>query len=648
VIDLAYEKIQQGIGAAGSPERQAWIQARDAELDLALQNSVNTKPIEDWMWKAYDVQTDVKHVDLKDGRSLHLFNRGLHKPKELVMVDHQNETVIFSNLTLDASGHFGFIDFSLSPDEKTVAMSFDNNGSLDAFRLVVVDIASKQVLNDNIPTLENSSAWTSNTDLIFSAGTDPNNSTLGHWSLNQPTVVTQTDGDYPFPPKNGWTAIWNANNQWELVSNQGQTITIELQDIRAFVGATPDHVFLLTRNASLLEEIRAVPITATQNATATTVVVRPAQKQPLITSQVLDGAVITVTRWGADRTIQIFDPKTFAITADFPVPDCCSVKLFKWNVPGHLLDITLTSDFVKTKVVTYDLDKKAWQNIDFTSAFMTTPGGHFVSEVVQYPSFDGTMIPMRLTHRKDLVLDSTNPVYVDVYGGFYSTGYIDPYFSPPIAEFMRRGGVYAAPALRGGNELGEAWHQAATLQNKPVTMKDMIAGVQWLVANHWTQANLICSHGTSNGGLTVASSGLLAPSAFGLVIPASGVDDLLHKESYDPEFGPGWNYEYGDSRNAPDAAWLKTISPVVLAEDSKAAPKFLVMVGLDDSRVNPQHSFDLTEALKLALPNDTGIFMDGVDHSGHWLESPSYQDVIGWHSQVVEWTFVFDQVGWTF
>lgn len=80
----------------------------------------------------------------------------------------------------------------------------------------------------------------------------------------------------------------------------------------------------------------------------------------------------------------------------------------------------------------------------------------FVTEQVFYPSYDGTVIPMFIIHRKDFVRNSNASTVLYGYGGFDVN--ILPAFSPSRILFLQNmDGVYAVANIRGGGSENENW-----------------------------------------------------------------------------------------------------------------------------------------------------------------------------------------------
>jgi len=151
-----------------------------------------------------------------------------------------------------------------------------------------------------------------------------------------------------------------------------------------------------------------------------------------------------------------------------------------------------------------------------------------------YASKDGTRIPMFLSFRKGMMLDGSNPVFLHGYGGF-NVG-ISPDYVRSWATFINRGGILADAGIRGGDEYGERWHDAAKFGNKQNTFDDFVAAAEWLGREKYTTRDRLMVGGGSNGGLLIGACLNQRPDLFGAALPAVGVMDMLrfHK------FTIGW------------------------------------------------------------------------------------------------------------
>ena len=88
------------------------------------------------------------------------------------------------------------------------------------------------------------------------------------------------------------------------------------------------------------------------------------------------------------------------------------------------------------------------------------------------------------TLRKGAKLDGRHPTVLFGYGGFNIS--VVPSFSPAIAAWLEKGGVYAVANIRGGGEYGSEWHKAGTKERKQNVFDDFIAAGEWLVRERYT------------------------------------------------------------------------------------------------------------------------------------------------------------------
>jgi prolyl oligopeptidase len=250
---------------------------------------------------------------------------------------------------------------------------------------------------------------------------------------------------------------------------------------------------------------------------------------------------------------------------------------------------------------------------------------------VFYPSKDGTRVPMFLSYKKGLKLESQNPTLLYAYGGFDVAE--TPVFRPALVEWMEMGGIYALANIRGGSEYGEAWHQAGMREKKQNVFNDFIAAGEWLIANKYTSTPKLAIYGGSNGGLLVGAVLNQRPDLFGAAMPAVGVMDMLRFQKFG--FGTQWVGEYGSPENPQDFKVLRAYSPLHNIRKGTQYPPTLITTSDHDDRVMPGHSLKYAATLQQAQEGPAPILIRIETRAGHGAGKPTTKQIDEWADRFV-------------
>ena len=122
---------------------------------------------------------------------------------------------------------------------------------------------------------------------------------------------------------------------------------------------------------------------------------------------------------------------------------------------------------------------------------------------------DGTAVPVSIVYRRGLRRDGTAPIHLYGYGAY---GYpLSLGFSSNRVSLLDRGVVVAIAHVRGGGELGKAWHDGGRLRRKATSFTDFVAAADMLVACGYGSRDRLVLEGGSAGGLLVAAALNLRP-----------------------------------------------------------------------------------------------------------------------------------------
>ena len=257
---------------------------------------------------------------------------------------------------------------------------------------------------------------------------------------------------------------------------------------------------------------------------------------------------------------------------------------------------------------------------------------------VFFTSKDGTKVPMFITGKKGFQLNGANPVLLYGYGGFNIAQ--TPGFSISNAFWLEQGGLYVVVNLRGGSEYGEAWHQGGMLANKQNVFDDFIGAAEYLIANRYTNKNLLAIRGGSNGGLLVGACMTQRPDLFKVALPAVGVLDMLRYHLF--TIGWAWAVEYGRSDNADQFNYLIKYSPLHQLKDGVSYPATLVTTADHDDRVVPAHSFKFAARLQEAHRGAAPVLIRIETKAGHGAGKPTSKQI---EEAADIWSFVMQNFG---
>jgi prolyl oligopeptidase len=262
-----------------------------------------------------------------------------------------------------------------------------------------------------------------------------------------------------------------------------------------------------------------------------------------------------------------------------------------------------------------------------TTIFEVQPAAdysHVQVNRIEGTSKDGTKIPVTILGLEANGQAKTpRPTILYSYGGFDIP--IAPTFLGSNLAWLERGGLFAYANIRGGNEFGEAWHQAGKDVHKQNVFDDFHAAAQALVAQGWTTPDRLGAHGRSNGGLLMGAAITQHPDDYRAVVSFVGIYDMLRHQTF-----PNGAYnvtEYGTTDDPEQFAALKAYSPLQNVRSGANYPAVLLETGLNDPRVASWQSRKFAAALQAASSSDRPILLLTRTNAGHGIGAPFSQRV---------------------
>ena len=241
-----------------------------------------------------------------------------------------------------------------------------------------------------------------------------------------------------------------------------------------------------------------------------------------------------------------------------------------------------------------------------------------VSEEVDVPGHDGTMIPLSIIHRKDIKLDGSSPCILEGYGAYGISW--TPEFNPRFSV-ANRGVVVAYAHVRGGSEKGEAWYRAGYKTTKPNTWKDFISAAEYLITKGYTSPQHLTGRGTSAGGITISRAMTDRPDLMVAAVVNVGDANAMRME-FTPN-GPVNTPEFGTVKDPVEAQALYEMDGLQHVKPGVRYPAVLGVAGWNDPRVIAWEPGKFVAAVQQATTSGRPALLMVNYDNGHFTEEKS-------------------------
>ncbi len=238
-----------------------------------------------------------------------------------------------------------------------------------------------------------------------------------------------------------------------------------------------------------------------------------------------------------------------------------------------------------------------------------------VVKEIMIRSHDGVKVPLSLIYREDLKKDGTNPLLFYGYGAYGRS--LRPFFSPSFLLWAYHGGILAITHVRGGGELGDAWHRAGMKTTKPNTWKDLISSAEYVIEKKYTSPSRIAINSASAGGILVGKAMTERPDLFAAVVPQVGAMNPLRGE--ETPNGPVNAPEFGTVKDSVECRALIAMDPYLSIRDGEKYPAALVTAGINDPRVIAWQPAKFAARLQAATASNNPVLFYTDFQSGHGI-----------------------------
>jgi len=372
-----------------------------------------------------------------------------------------------------------------------------------------------------------------------------------------------------------------------------------------------DDIYLLTHASSPRYSLIRTKLTQPSLKSATTVVAPSEQVLFEIAAakdglyfESRDGAVKRLKRiaWGGKEASEIKLPLEGAasLASASPAIPGAIVSLAAWTRAREIYSVDAAGQATNTKL-------QPLGPFDAPEGLVTTE--------VRVKSHDGAMVPLSITHRKDVKLDGTNPTLLYGYGAYGITE--EPSFRATRTAWFERGGVYAVANVRGSGVYGQDWYKAGFKTTKPNTWKDLIACAEYLIAQKYTSSAKLGILGGSAGGILVGRAITERPDLFAAAVPAVGLLDAVRAET--TANGVPNIPEFGTVKKEDEFRALLAMSSYHHVKPGTPYPAVLLVHGVNDPRVDVWHSSKMAARLIASSTSGKPVLLDLDYDGGHGI-----------------------------
>jgi len=264
----------------------------------------------------------------------------------------------------------------------------------------------------------------------------------------------------------------------------------------------------------------------------------------------------------------------------------------------------------------------------------------YTSERRYATAADGTRVPISVVYKKGFVADGKAPMLLTAYGSYGAPS--DAEFSSNRLSLLDRGVVYAVGHIRGGGDLGKAWHDQGRMMSKKNSFTDFIACAEALIADKYTSKDRLVIEGGSAGGLLMGAVTNMRPDLFHAVIarvPFVDVINTMLDESLPLTVGEF--EEWGNPKIKEQYEYMKSYSPYDNIE-AKAYPAILVKTSFDDSQVMYWEPAKYVAKLRAVKTDQNPLLFKINMAGGHGGSSGRYDRL---KETAFDYAFIFKETG---
>ena len=308
---------------------------------------------------------------------------------------------------------------------------------------------------------------------------------------------------------------------------------------------------------------------------------------------------------------------------------------------ARMLRVEVSSPTSPPAVVAYDVASGAASTLWAQPPPDGFDPSRYVAGRLWAPGDDGVRVPVSVLYRRDAAdadqgaaaaptttpSDAGSPLPLPTllygYGAYGESS--DPGWDAERIAFVDAGALHAIGHVRGGGELGAAWHAAGSRAAKPTSFADLEACARTLRDAGLAREGAIALEGRSAGGLLVGATANRAPALFSALlasVPFLDAAGTLQDGSL-PLTANEWE-EFGNPNEEAHHATLLGFSPVHSVPRGVAYPRALLLPQLNDARTGFWEALKFADAIRRNGERGNEVLVR-MGRSGHFRSADPQQ-----------------------
>lgn len=571
------------------------------------------------------------------------------------------EEEILLNVNEMAEGHayYSVAGFTVSSNNNLIAFGVDTV-SRRKYTIHFKNLKTGEILADKIPITSGRAAWANDNNTVFYALKD--DETLRSYKILKHVLGTDTSSDKEVFEEKDVTFsayVYKTKSKKYLFIGSGSTLSSEYRFLDA---AKPDGKFKIIqpREKDLLYGVAHYKdkfyIRTNYKAKNFRLMATPVNRTT-------KGNWKEVIPHRDDVLLQGFEVFKDFLVVNERINGLPNLRIMRWDKKGeHYLDFGeetysayiaynpefdtdvlrygYTSMTTPRSVFDYNMNTKEKTLLKQQEVIGDFDSNNYHAERLYATARDGTKVPISLVYRKGLEKNGDNPLLLYGYGSYGAS--MDAGFSSVRLSLLDRGFVYAIAHIRGGQEMGRYWYDEGKLLKKKNTFTDFIDCAEHLIAEKFTNPDMLFAQGGSAGGLLIGAVVNMRPDLFkGVTAAVPWVDVITTMLDPNVPLTTSEYDEWGDPNKKEYYDYMLSYSPYDNVE-AKDYPAMLVTTGLHDSQVQYFEPAKWVAKLR-ALKTDNNILLLDTDmESGHGGASGRFRR---YKRTALQYAFFMDQVG---